>query len=53
MKSFGLWLLSVTMLGLALGCGETKKEEPAAPAQPPAEGADHSDAAHPAEGATP
>lgn len=37
MKSFGLWLLSVTVLSITLGCGE-KKEEPAAPAAtPPAE----------------
>jgi hypothetical protein len=38
MKSFGLWLLSVTLLGITLGCGDTE-EKPVTPppADPPAE----------------
>jgi hypothetical protein len=44
MKSFGLWLLSVTMLGLALGCGEAKKETPPAAAPPVADPAAPGDA---------
>lgn len=40
MKSFGLWLLSVTMLGLTLGCGDAtddKKIEPAPSVTDPAD----------------
>lgn len=48
MKSFGLWLLSVTLLGITLGCGDTEENPATPPAEPNATTPDDTTTSEPA-----